>query len=227
MIERSLPPRFITFEGGEGAGKSTQISRVSEFLNSISIEHIVTREPGGSPGGEEIRKLLVSGEPSRWDAETETLLHFAARRDHLFKIIKPALKRGCWVLSDRYVDSTFAYQGYGHGISLSVLQEIHNFINDQLYPDLTFILDLPVDNGLERTLERNTPLKQNSLENRYELMGLEFHQRLRGGYLEIAQTNPSRCELIDARNIPDEVFEDIKNIINSRYLSEKIKDQCS
>ena len=224
MTHGKLPARFITFEGGEGVGKSTQIVRLSNFLKKLSIQHIVTREPGGSPGGEEIRKLLVSGEPSRWDAVTETLLHFAARRDHLFKIIKPALEKGFWVLSDRYVDSTFAYQGYGHRVPLRMLQEIHNFINDHINPDLTFILDLPVDNGLERTLKRNNPSKINSDENRYEMMDRKFHERLRGGYLEIAQANPIRCKLIDARLLPDRVFEDIKNIINDRYLGNEIKD---
>lgn len=221
MRRSELPARFVTFEGGEGAGKSTQITMLSNFLNSISIQHIVTREPGGSPGGEEIRKLLVEGKPSRWDPETETLLHFAARRDHLVRTIKPTLEKGCWVLCDRHVDSTIAYQGYGHGVPLKMVNEVYKFIDDQLHPDLTFVLDLPADEGLERTLGRAEISVKDDQENRYEKMNLEFHERLRLGFLEIARSDPSRCKVIDASPLSNKVFEEIKNVIRARYLDEK------
>ena len=218
MSGRKLPARFITFEGGEGAGKSTQITRLSNYLNTFDIDCIISREPGGSAGGEEIRKLLVEGEPSRWDAETETLLHFAARRDQLVRTKKPALEKGYWVLSDRYVDSTFAYQGYGHGISLSFLNDLYEFVNDNIRPDLTFVLDLPVSMGLERTLGREKLIKSNTPENRYEKMNIDFHKLVRGGYLEIAKANPSRFEILDARTLPDKVFDEIKTNIRDRFL---------
>jgi len=219
-----LPARFITFEGGEGAGKSTQITMLSKFLNDINIQCIVSREPGGSPGGEEIRRLLVEGEPSRWDAETETLLHFAARRDHLVTTIKPALEKGYWVLSDRYVDSSFAYQGHGHGVSFGLLNDLHEFVNDNLRPDLTFVLDLAVIHGLERTRGRGNSKNIDHPENRYEKMNEEFHERVKEGFLNIARTDPSRCVVLDARALPDHIFEDIKKILISRYLDGIIMD---
>ena len=218
MSGKNFPARFITFEGGEGAGKSTQITKLSNYLKIFGIDCIISREPGGSPGGEEIRKLLVEGEPSRWDPETETLLHFAARRDHLVRTIKPALEKGVWVLSDRYVDSTFAYQGHGHGISIGLLNNLHEFVNDKITPDLTFLLDLPVSTGLGRTRERESSLNLNNPENRYEKMNEDFHELVRGGYLEIAKANPSRCVVLDAVALPNRVFEEIKKIIKGRYL---------
>ena len=213
--------RFITIEGGEGAGKSTAQTFLAEKLTAQGMPVLQTREPGGSPGGEEIRKLLVEGEPLRWDPETETLLHFAARRDHLVRTIKPSLEKECWVLSDRHVDSTIAYQGYGHGVPLKMVNEVYKFIDDQLRPDLTFILDLPADEGLARTLGRAEISVKDDQESRYENMNLAFHERLRQGFLEIARSDPSRCKVIDASPLPKKVFEDITNVIRARYLDEK------
>jgi len=218
MNRKKASTRFITFEGGEGVGKSTQVTHLSNLLNKIDIQHIVTREPGGSPGAEVLRKLLVEGEPSRWDAVTETLLHFAARRDHLVNTIKPALENKNWVLCDRYVDSTFAYQGYGHGVPLEGVGEVYKLINIKLRPDLTFILDLPVADGLTRTISRTSASGKNTGENRYEKMEIEFHERLREGFLEIARTEPLRCVVLDAARAPHSIFEDIKRIIYERYL---------
>ena len=142
--------KFITFEGGEGAGKTTQIRRLSAHLGTLGQAVLQTREPGGSPGAECIRALLVEGEPDRWDSETEALLHFAARRDHLVKTIAPALKAGTWVLCDRFADSTTAYQGYGHGVSREGLEQLYALVSEGRRPDLTFMLDLAVELGLAR-----------------------------------------------------------------------------
>ena len=131
------------------------------------------------------------------------------------------LEKECWVLCDRHVDSTIAYQGYGHGIPIEMVNEVYKFIDDQLHPDLTFVLDLSVDEGLERTFGRAETSVNNDEENRYEKMDLEFHERLRQGFLEIARCHPSRCKVIDASPLPNKVFEDIKNVIKARYLDKK------
>ncbi|MDH3229229.1 MAG: dTMP kinase [Alphaproteobacteria bacterium] len=188
--------RFITLEGGEGGGKSTQSRRLAAWLGTAVGEVVLTREPGGSPGAEQIRSLLVDGDVRRWDALSEALLHFAARRDHLVATILPALARGAWVLSDRFADSTMAYQGYGHGVDRSVLAELYRICVGALKPDLTLILDLPVEEGLARAVGRAAG------EDRYERMDRDFHERLRQGFLEIARKEPERCAVIDAA--PDE-----------------------
>jgi dTMP kinase len=184
--------RFITLEGGEGAGKSTQVPRLAEALRGAGLEVVQTREPGGSPGAEEIRELLVHGEVGRWDAVGETLLHFAARRDHVVRLIRPALARGAWVVCDRFVDSTMAYQGYGHGLGHEAVAALARLTLGDLRPDLTMILDLPVEAGLRRADDRRAG------GTRYERMDLSFHERLRQGFLEIARREPERCALIDA-----------------------------
>ena len=186
----NVPAKFITFEGGEGAGKTTQIKRLSAYLVGIGQAVLETREPGGSAGAEEIRKLLVEGAPDRWDAETESLLHFAARRDHLVKTIVPALEAGNWVLCDRFADSTIAYQGYGHGVSRKALDQLYDLVSHGLSPDLTFILDLAVDAGLDRA-SRRAIAGVAVQEDRYERMDVVFHERLRAGFREIAAGNPS------------------------------------
>ena len=142
------PGRFITLEGGEGGGKSTQARRLAAALEGDAGEVLLTREPGGSAGAEQIRGLLVDGEVHRWDAMTETFLHFAARRDHLVNTVEPALARGAWVISDRFADSTMAYQGYGHGVDRDAIDELYRICVGSLKPDLTLILDLPVEAGL-------------------------------------------------------------------------------
>ena len=151
MIENKSPPFFITFEGGEGVGKSTQVNRLSKFLSERSIDH------------------LVNGEPDQWDSETELLLHFAARRDHLARKITPALDDGLWVLCDRFVDSTYAYQGYGHGISPNLIDNIYKFVADEVFPDLTFILDLNPEEGIQRTKKRSLSNKEVQLSQKKHL----------------------------------------------------------
>lgn len=188
--------RFITFEGGEGAGKTTQIGRLAAVLDCRGIDVVTTREPGGSPGAEEIRHLLLTGAPERWDAECEALLMVAARRSHLVATIWPALDAGRFVLCDRFADSTEAYQGWGRGLPRERLMELHRLIAGDFQPALTMILDLPVAEGLARAVARSGDV------TRFERMPLEFHERLRQGFLDIARREPQRCVVIDAR--PDE-----------------------
>ena len=184
--------RFITLEGGEGAGKSTQARRLAERLRSRGRGVVVTREPGGSPGAETIRGLLVSGETDRWSPITETLLMYAARRDHIERTIAPALAAGDWVVSDRFADSTRAYQGAGGGAPASLIQALERYVLGETRPDLTLILDLPVEVGMARTLDRK------HAETRFEGKGEAFHQRLRDGFLAIARVEADRCAVIDA-----------------------------
>lgn len=187
--------RFITLEGGEGAGKSTQLRRLAAALGERGIEVVPTREPGGSPGAEEIRHLLVTGSAGRWGTVTEALLHFAARRDHLDRTVWPALERGAWVVSDRFADSTLAYQGYGQGLDTAVIAGLYALAVGAFRPDLTVVLDLPAEVGLARAQAR-------SAADRYEGMDMDFHRRLRAGFLDIARQDADRCAVVDAT--PDE-----------------------
>ncbi len=202
--------KFITLEGGEGGGKSTQIRRLAAALKGWVDEVVLTREPGGSPGAEQIRGLLVDGAVHRWDSITETLLHFAARRDHLVSTVQPALARGAWVISDRFADSTLAYQGYGHGVDKRDIAELYRICVGDLKPDLTLILDLPVETGLARAAGRGGG------EDRYERMDRDFHERLRQGFLEIARAEPQRCAVIDAWLGEDEVHDQITAAVRAR-----------
>ena len=201
--------RFITLEGGEGAGKSTQMRRLAAWLEERGIEAVTTREPGGSPGAEAIRALLVDGATDRWDAVTETMLHFAARRDHLRVTVLPALERGAWVVSDRFADSTRAYQGIVQGAGDDLVERLYAIAVGELRPDLTLVLDLPVEKGLARAAERGG-------ENRYERMGRAFHERLRLAFLDIAAADPQRCVVVDADDGPDAVAGRIASVVAER-----------
>ncbi len=203
--------RFISFEGGEGGGKSTQVRRLTEALKDKGIPCLATREPGGSPGAESIRELLVRGEAGRWDPMTETLLHFAARRDHVAAIIEPALGEGTWVVCDRYTDSTIAYQGYGQGVETSIIEDLHRKTVGNLWPDATIILDVAVRQGLDRTAGRGNG------RDRYEGMGIDFHERSREGFLEIAKRNGERCVVVDAARSADSVHDAVMAFIARRF----------
>jgi dTMP kinase len=192
------PGKFITVEGGEGTGKSTQVRLLVEALAGSGILVQATREPGGSQGGEAVRRLLLEGESERWDAVSEALLLVAARRDHVNRLIAPALACGRWVVSDRFADSTLAYQGYGKGVRLDQLAALHRIALGDFAPHLTLILDLPVEVGLTRAAARSTA-------DRYERLDRDFHERLRQGFRQIAADNPSRCVLIDASGDPQSV----------------------
>ncbi|WP_032112484.1 dTMP kinase [Candidatus Paracaedibacter symbiosus] len=194
-----MQSKFITFEGGEGTGKSTQSHLLADYLRDQGITVTITREPGGTEGAELIRALLVSGTTGRWSPLSEVLLLNAARLDHWQKVILPALNAGKWVICDRFTDSTIAYQGYGHGADLTFIKTLNQQLFSSHIPDLTFVFDLDPVIGIKRSLQRHTS------ENRFENMQLEFHNRMRQGYLEIARENPDRCRIIDATGTVSEI----------------------
>lgn len=195
-------PRFITFEGIDGSGKSTQARRLAEHLRAKGTDVVLTREPGGSPGAEDIRRLLVEGDPARWSAETETLLFTAARRDHLERTIQPALDRGQTVISDRFADSTRVYQGAVRSSARALVDTLHDLLIGK-EPDLTFIIDMDPDAALARGLARV------SGEDRFEDFGADFQHRLRDGFRALAADNPSRCVVIDGGRDEARVAADI------------------
>ncbi|MEM9431735.1 MAG: dTMP kinase [Pseudomonadota bacterium] len=199
--------RFLTFEGVDGAGKSTQAAELAKKLRASGRDVVLTREPGGSDGAEEIRRLLVAGAPGRWSPETEILLFTAARRDHLERRIEPALARGAWVVSDRFADSTRVYQGLARAELREKVDTLHRgFIG--IEPDLTLILDLPPSVALARGRARP------GSENRFEDMGLAFQTRLAMGFRALAATEPTRCRLIDANGPTDSVAERVSEIVD-------------
>ncbi|HET6619155.1 MAG TPA: dTMP kinase [Dongiaceae bacterium] len=201
-------PRFIVFEGGEGAGKSTQVQRLAESLRARCEEVLTTREPGGSPGAEAIRALLVSGETQRWSPETEALLMNAARADHLDRVIRPALAKGQWVVCDRFADSTMAYQGYGMGVDRAWLEALRKRVVGEAEPGLTLVFDLPVAVGLARAVA----------SQRYEKMGHAFHETLRTAFLDIAKSTDGRKRmLIDATASQDDVARRVLDAVAAAY----------
>lgn len=205
---------FITLEGGEGAGKTSQIERIQNFLQSKFHEVVVTREPGGTPEAEKIRTLLVDRDGGNWTPEAETLLFFTARHMHVKDVIKPALESGKFVVCDRFTDSTRAYQCYGHGLNREFVEQANRLSIDGFAPDLTFILDLPVKEGLERSRFANE--SADSTEDRFENMDLSFHEKMRQGFLDIAKKNRDRCHVIDATQPMYKVTEDIITILEKR-----------
>lgn len=183
--------RFITLEGGEGAGKSTQAVRLADALRARGLEVVETREPGGSEGAEALRAVLLDGDKDRWDPVCEALILAAARRSHLRATIRPALERGAWVVCDRFADSTIAYQGYGHGVAFDTLEMLYDIAAGPFGPDLTLILDVPAKTGLARAASRG-------VVNRFEGLDRGFHERVHLGFHDIAQRESERCRLIDA-----------------------------
>jgi dTMP kinase len=205
---------FISFEGGEGVGKSTQIELLKTSLTKKNINVLSTREPGGTKEGELIRKFLVSGEISSWDSYSESLLFNALRREHINKIINPSLFKGDIVLCDRFIDSTIVYQGVGGGINQTLLLSLHkNFCYD-LYPDITFFLSLDPKVGIDRTLSRN-----NKTENRFENMGLSYHQKIQDGFKALSDKNNKRFFEINAElsveKISNQIYDHVISIIKS------------
>jgi thymidylate kinase len=191
--------RFITLEGGEGAGKTTQVKRLAARLGAQGLEIVTTREPGGSPGAESIRDLVLNGAADRWSPVTETLLMYAARRDHIERVIRPALDRGAWVICDRFADSTRAYQGAAGGTDPALISALEAHILEDVRPHLTLVFDLPPEVGLERAHARVGG------EMRFESKGMAFHTRLREGFRAIAEAEPERCVLVDATQSMDAV----------------------
>lgn len=205
--------KFITLEGGDGSGKSTQARLLAAFLEEQGINVILTREPGGAAGADEIRQLLLTGDPDRWDGAEETLLFYTARLNHLRLTVKPALEKGVWVISDRFADSTMAYQGYGNQLGPENVQKIHEVTVGSFEPNLTCILDLDVEVALKRTQGRSHD------EDRFERMKIDFHQRMRLGFKEIAAKNTHRCVMIDAAGEPDAIQSELQKVVSSRLLT--------
>jgi dTMP kinase len=206
--------RFITFEGGEGSGKSTQIKTLAERLNGADLRTIVTREPGGSPGAEIIRHLLLSGMGKLLGPETETLLFAAARDDHVHAVIRPALDQGIWVLCDRFIDSTRVYQGRLGKVDSKVLNAIQRVTIGDLKPDLTIILDIPVEVGMPRAAAR----RGDGAPDRFEAEDVKFHEGLRDAYRQIAAAEPQRCVLIDANAAIGVVAARVWTAVRDRFL---------
>lgn len=207
MTVKSSWGKFISFEGGEGVGKSTQVHLLRDQLVGMGIDVVLTREPGGSAGAEEIRKLLVSGDTDKWTPMTEVLLFYAARVDHLKRTILPALSQGKWVITDRYADSTFAYQGAGHGLGQETIQDIHRITTEDFWPDVTILLDSDPLLGLQRANDREANITVDKREDRFEKLEDSFHNQLRLAYLKIAENNPQRYRVVSADGTISEVFE--------------------
>ncbi len=206
---------FISFEGGEGCGKTTQRNRLVETLKARGLDVIVTRELGGTEGAELLRPVVQGGDVGRWDALSEALMIYGARHDHTEKVIKPGIMSGKWVLSDRFFDTTTVYQGYAGGLGMDVLDNIRRVALGTFEPNLTLIFDIDPERGLERAF---ADAKTRPVDNtRFERKGLEFHQRVRAGFLEILKANPNRCVLIDADGTMDEVQQRVWNVVSQRY----------
>jgi dTMP kinase len=207
--------RFVSFEGGEGSGKSTQIKKLAERLEALKLRAISTREPGGSPGAEIIRHLVLSGMGKLLGPDAETLLFAAARDDHVRTVIQPALNQGTWVLCDRFSDSTRAYQDRMGHVPTGLLNAMQRVTIGDLKPDLTIILDVPVEVGLRRAAAR----RGNRAPDRFESEDLKFHQDLRDAYREIAAAEPGRCVLIDADGSPDTVAAQVWTALRDRFFA--------
>jgi len=204
---------FITFEGVEGSGKTTQIQRLKRYLTRKGFSCKVTREPGGPPISEKIRKILLDPNHRKLTPFSELLLYEAARAQHINEVIKPLLKKGNIVLCDRFNDATLAYQGYGRTIDLTLISKLNHLASQGVKPDLTFLLDCPSDLGLKRALQRNR-ISRNEKEGRFEREKIQFHHRVRKGYLAIAKKEPQRVRVIDTRAGEDKVFEKIREIVD-------------
>lgn len=205
-----MPGVFITFEGGEGTGKSSHARDLAESQRQTGRAVVLTREPGGSPGAEEVRTLLVTGAVTRWSADAEALLNYAARDSHLRETIRPALARGDLVLCDRFMDSSRAYQGFAGGADLALIDTLERSIVGKTRPHLTLILDVDPELGLRRARGRGA-----SAEDRFEKKGLDFHRKLRQGFLDIAVREPGRCRVIDSSRPFDAVAEDIRRAVTA------------
>lgn len=206
-------PRFITFEGGEGAGKSTQAGRLAETLRALGEEVVLTREPGGSPHAEELRRVILSGCAQAYGAMAEAILFSAARIDHLRETIRPALERGAWVVCDRFADSTRAYQGALGNMDPRLLATLERVVVGPTRPGLTLLLDLAAEEGLSRAHQRSGGERL----DRFEAEGAEFHRALRTAFRDIAEAEPDRIRIVSANGSADEVFGRIWAVVSSAY----------
>jgi len=202
-----MRPKFITFEGIEGSGKSTQVKKLHAFFLEKNIDAILTREPGGNLAGEKIREILIDEKIEKLEAKTELFLNFAARLEHVEKLIKPSLAQGKTVISDRFFDSTFAYQGNAFGLAKTLIEDVKKMAISDFAPDITFLIDVPVEAAFARIQTRVD-------NNRYEKLGFDFHQKVRDGFLQLAKKNP-RIKVIDGTKNQQEVFVEIIQILTS------------
>lgn len=204
---------FITLEGGEGAGKTTLQAGLADTLKARGLTVTCTREPGGTPGAEAIRDLLLTGQNDRWSPMSEALLFYAARVDHVERVIAPALERGEWVICDRFADSTAAYQGAAGGVDTKRLESLHQAALGGFAPDLTLVVDLDPRTGLERTVERG------EAATRFETFDLDFHHRLREAFLDIARREPQRCAVLDGAQPPETLLGRALDLVRERLLA--------
>ena len=200
---------FITFEGGDGSGKSTQVNLLKDYLDNLNFETIKTREPGGTPSAEILRDLLTTGEVEKWTPMSEALLMWASRYEHLIQVIEPALNSGKNVICDRFYDSTYAYQGVAHNLGIDKMEKLKEIIIGDIEPDVTFILDIDPKVGLKRSLDRPNQ------ENRFESYNIDFHNKIRSAFLEIAKKNKNRCVVVDASLNEQEINNLIITVIDN------------
>ncbi len=220
---------FISIEGGEGSGKTTQINRLADNLTKEGYKVITTREPGGTPEGESIRDVLVQREGGDWLPMAEVLLLYASRYMHIEKVIKPAIEGGKIIISDRFADSTLAYQGYGYGVPLDNIRAVEALTIGAFKPDLTYILDIDVKTGLSRSNKQLTAQKgYKQTEDRYERMEFKFHERLRQGYLNIAKSDPTRCRVINANQeidaLSSAIMDSVSLVLKKQSVVEEFAD---
>lgn len=211
------PARFLTFEGGEGVGKSTQVKRLAARLAELGVPVVRSREPGGTPKAEAIRSFILQGKPESWGVGAEAVLFAAARLDHVNELIAPALAGGKWVICDRFADSTRAYQGLTGGVDEGLIDALENLALNGHTPDLTIILDMPPDTAFERVRQRALEDGMPAIADRFEKEDLEFHRRLRSGFLSIAQNNPERCVVLSADTGEDALAEDIWRVVREHF----------
>tara|TARA_X000001036_G_C20465848_1_gene719407 strand:+ start:59 stop:688 length:630 start_codon:yes stop_codon:yes gene_type:complete len=200
---------FITFEGGDGSGKSTQVNLLKDYLDNLNFETIKTREPGGTPSAEILRDLLTTGEVEKWAPMSEALLMWASRYEHLIQVIEPALNSGKNVICDRFYDSTYAYQGVAHNLGIDKMEKLKKIIIGDIEPDITFVLDIDPKVGLKRSLDRSDK------ENRFESYNIDFHNNIRRAFLEIAKKNKDRCIVVDAALNEQEINNLIITVIDN------------
>ncbi len=206
--------RFVTIEGGDGSGKTWQVGLLDEYLNSRGVSRLLTREPGDTPLGKDLRKLLLEGRPESLSDETELFLILADRAQHVREVVKPALGQGKLVVSDRFADSTLAYQGYGRGMDLALLRRLNLMATGGTMPELTIILDCPVEVALARAAKRQD--SDAAREDRFEAEGVAFHRRVREGFLELAEADPSRCVVVPTDGPVMATQKKIRRIIEER-----------
>jgi dTMP kinase len=214
-------PLFITFEGVEGSGKTTQIQHLKRYLTQKGIPCRVTREPGGCPIGEKVRKILLNPDHREMSPLSELLLYEASRAQHVRDVIKPLLKKGMVVLCDRFSDASIAYQGCGRKVDLKLVERLNRLSSQGIKPDITFLLDCPSNVGLKRAIQRNQTLKKEK-EERFEKEKIQFHHRVRKGYLSIAKKEPNRVKVIDTREGEEKVFQKIRQIVDELIIARRI-----